>query len=50
MIDGLAADPAMKDELCGIMGSDDPMEIFEMLDVDGGGGVSIDEFCEQVGR
>ncbi len=30
------------------MGSDDAVEIFEMLDIDGGGGVSIDEFCEQI--
>jgi hypothetical protein len=29
-------------------GSEDPFEIFEMLDIDGGGDVSIDEFCEQI--
>ncbi|CAD7937891.1 unnamed protein product [Amoebophrya sp. A25] len=48
LINGLASDPALKEELCGIMGSDDPIELFEMLDVDGGGEVSIDEFCEQI--
>ncbi|CAD7955155.1 unnamed protein product [Amoebophrya sp. A120] len=48
LVHGLNSDPALKDELCGIMGSDDPLELFEMLDTDGGGEVSIEEFCDQI--
>ena len=31
-----------------ILGDADPTTIFEMLDTDGGGEISVDEFCEQI--
>lgn len=47
-ISGMQADPRIEAELCEVLGPNvDPIEILEMLDVDGGG-VEIDELCEQV--
>ena len=46
LVQGLQNDPRLKHELSAIMGSEDPLEIFEMLDVDDSDSVSIDEFCE----
>merc|ERR1711907_449804 len=35
-------------ELCDLFDTDDLVELFEVLDVDGGGSVSIDEFCDEM--
>ncbi len=31
-----------------LLGSTDPTDIFDMLDTDGGGEISVDEFCDQI--
>lgn len=48
LINGLESDPAMKDQILELLGSADPLEIFDMLDTDGGGEISVDEFCENI--
>jgi Ca2+-binding EF-hand superfamily protein len=43
-----ACDDKTREELCDLFNTDDLVELFEVLDVDGGGSVSIDEFCEEM--
>merc|ERR1712100_1006314 len=35
-------------QLCDLFNTDDLVELFEMLDRDGGGSVSINEFCDEM--
>jgi hypothetical protein len=37
-----------RQELCDLFDTDDLVELFEVLDVDGGGAVSINEFCDEM--
>jgi voltage-gated sodium channel len=37
-----------RQELCDLFDTDDFVELFEVLDVDGGGAVSINEFCDEM--
>jgi len=39
---------ATREHLCELFNTDDLVELFEILDVDGGGSVSIDEFCDEM--
>ncbi|CAD7948948.1 unnamed protein product [Amoebophrya sp. A120] len=48
MVSGLESNEDLKNELSFIMGTVDPESLFEMLDTDGGGKISIDEFCTQI--
>jgi Ca2+-binding EF-hand superfamily protein len=41
-------DEKTRDKLCELFDTDDIVELFEVLDVDGGGSVSIDEFCDEM--
>lgn len=41
-------DEATQQELCELFDTDDLVELFEILDADGGGSVSVDEFCDQM--
>mmetsp|Transcript_20219 Transcript_20219/g.51028 ORF Transcript_20219/g.51028 Transcript_20219/m.51028 type:complete len:493 (+) Transcript_20219:984-2462(+) len=48
MVNGLRENKSMQKELDHLMGTVDPVALFEMLDVDGGGKISIEEFCTQI--
>merc|ERR1711904_462511 len=41
-------EPATRRELCELFDTEDIVELFEILDTDGGGAVSIDEFCDEM--
>jgi voltage-gated sodium channel len=43
-----AMDDRTREELCELFNTDDLVELFEVLDVDGGGSVSIEEFCDEM--
>eukprot|EP00392_Amoebophrya_sp_AT5.2_P017669 g18071.t1 len=46
IVKGLTENPELKTDLEWFMGSHSPLQLFEMLDVDGEGLIAIDEFCD----
>ncbi|CAD7964269.1 unnamed protein product [Amoebophrya sp. A25] len=46
VVRGLANNAQLKMDLEFFLGNHDPIDLFEMLDVDGGGVIAIDEFCD----
>jgi hypothetical protein len=43
-----SCDQDIRENLCEVFHTDDLVELFEVLDVDGGGSVSITEFCDEM--
>merc|ERR1711904_425617 len=41
-------EPATRRELCELFDTEDIVELFEILDTDGGGSVSVDGFCDEM--
>jgi Ca2+-binding EF-hand superfamily protein len=41
-------DKDTREKLCNLFDTDDLVELFEILDVDDGGSISIDEFCDEL--
>eukprot|EP00392_Amoebophrya_sp_AT5.2_P011714 g11799.t1 len=48
MVDGLESNPEMRIDLEHFLGALDPVQLFEVLNVDGEGQVSITEFCDHL--